>query len=244
VLIGACLIEQTQAEIEPAAHHCAAGLAMARTLDDRPTIGRALLLLGNLEMMQKNFDRARSLHTEALTVFQDIGDRAWEALALLDLGMDCQRQGDLAQAAHFADASLAINQAIGNRWDVLPTLRLLADIACARGDLEPAETLLRESLALARRERSDREAADSLSGLGVVAVAAGDWERAARCLGAAEDLYHHFAIRFPPPQRPDWAEALAAVHNALPPEQRARHWAATSPEAIIGELLDHGAAHG
>lgn len=244
VLVGACLIEQTQAEIESAAQHGAAGLAMARAVDDRPTIGRALLLLGNLEMMRRDYDRARSLHLEALTMFWTIGDRAWEALALLDLGLDCQRQGDLVQAARYADASLAITQAIGNRWDKLPILRLLADIAYARGDLDQAKRLLRESLALAWREGSDREAADSLSGLGVVAVAAQDWEHAARYLGAAEALYHRFAIRLPPPQRPDWAEALAAVDNALPPEQRGFHWAATSPEAIIGALLSDHAAYG
>ena len=244
VLVGACLIEQTQAEVELAAQHGAAGLAMARALDDRPTIGRALLLLGNLEMMQGDYVRARSLHTEALAVFWDIGDRAWEALALLDLGLDFQRQGDLVQAARYADASSAITQAIGNRWEMLATLRVLADIACARGELEQAERLLRESLALAWRERSDRDAAESLSGLGVVAVAAQDWEHAARLLGAAEALYNRFAIRLPPPQRPDWADALAAVHNALPPEQRDRHWAAASPEAIIGELLSDGAANG
>ena len=98
--------------------------------------------------------------------------------------------------------------------------------------------MLRESLTLAWREQSEREAADSLSGLGVVAVRDEKWDLAARYLGAAETLYHRFAIRFPPPQRPDWAHALSQLHGATGDVERAQPGRNGAPEELISELVN------
>jgi predicted ATPase/transcriptional regulator with XRE-family HTH domain len=236
-LVGSCLIAQTQAAVKPAEIDGKLGLREATLLGDEPTIARALLLLGNLAMMQGDLNRARSLHDEARARFERLDDRPWIALALLNLGMDDYRQGHLDQAASYAEDALAIARAVGDRWDTIATLRLMGDIARDRGDLQQAAALFAESLTLGWRYESEREVAGGLSGMGTVAVAAGDLEQAAHLLGAAERLYRRFDIEIPPPLRPDWPEAVARIRAGLEADEFAQLWGATSPEHVILEVI-------
>lgn len=236
-LVGACLLEQTQAAVVPATAHGEEGLAMARSLGDQPTIGRALLLVGNLAMMRGELARARALHQEALALFVHLGDRAWCALAHLNLGMDFHREGQLAEAVHHAEEALAISRAIGDRWDTIATLRLLGEIARDQGNLQTATAVFTESLHLSWQTGSEREAADCLSGLGAVAAAAGDLEKAARLLGAAESLYRRIDVAMPPPLRPDWSEIVSRVRDGLGPSWFTTSWAANSPEQAILDIV-------
>ena len=244
VLVGACQLEQTQGVIEPAQVHGEQGLIEAKLFDDQPTIGRALLLLGNLAMMRGDLYRAQSLHEAALVSFRRLDDRARTALALLNLGMDFYRWGGLRQAEAYAEDALAIASAIGDRWDTIATLRLLGDIARDRGDLQQASVIFAESLALGWQQGSDREVADCLSGLGTVSAASGDLERAARLFGAAETLYRRFDIEIPPPLRPDWVSVVSQIQAGLTDHQFRRSWASASAEMVTAESLALGWRHG
>ena len=236
-LVGACQIEQTQSAVEPAELHGEEALHLATLLDDQPTIGRAMLFLGNLAMMQGDLARASLLHEEAYACFERLGNRAWSALALLNLGMDFFRQGQLDEAARCAEDALKMTRAIGDRWDTIATLRLLGDVACERGDLELAKALYAESLGLSWQHGSDREVADSLSGMGALALVSGDLVRAARLLGAAETLYQRSEITLPPPLRPDWNEVVARVRDGLGMNHFREAWLAASPEQVTLEII-------
>jgi non-specific serine/threonine protein kinase len=236
-LVGAGLIEQVQAAADLAAAHGEQGLALARALADQSTIGRALLLIGNVAMMHGELERARCLHAQALAHFDRLGHRAWSALALINLGMDFFRQGQLEPAARCAEEALTIARAIGDTWDTIVALRLLGEISRERGDLDRAATLFAESLALGWRHGSEREAADSLSGIAATTLATGDLDQAARLLGAAATLYRRLEIEIPPPLRPDWPAIVARVQAGLGPRRFASAWQSRSPEHIIGELI-------
>ena len=236
-LAGLCLLEQTQAAIEPARAHGEQALAMARSLSDEPTIGRALLLLGNLDMMSGEFERARALHEEALALFRHLDDGPSIAVTLLDLGLDAYRQGQLAPAATYAAEALATARAIGDRWDTIATLRLMGDLAREQGDVAQAMDHYVESLRLGWRQGNEREDADSLTGLGEVLAAAGQVEQAARLLGAAERLYHRLGVNLPPPLCPHWTDLVARVRASLGVERSAHAWTATTPEQAIAEVI-------
>ncbi|MEA2515942.1 MAG: hypothetical protein QOJ59_5431, partial [Thermomicrobiales bacterium] len=236
VLVGACLIEQTQGVIDPAERHGAEGLALAKEIDDPPTFGRAVVLLGNLATMRGDLDRSCGLYEEALALFRRLGDRPWTALALIDLGICAYRQGDPARAAGYAEQALVIAREVGDVGDTIVALCLLGDATRDRGDLERAATLFADGLALSWRRGNEREVAECLSGLGTVAVEEGEWERAACLLGAAETLYRKLEIDIAPPHRPDWPVAVRKVRAGLDPEIFDRAWA-TSPVRAVAEIF-------
>lgn len=236
-LIGASLIEQVRGATESAQLLGEQGLAMARMLADEPSVGRALLFLGNLAMMRGALDRARTLHAEALACFRRLDDHLWTALALGNLGMDVHRLGLLDQAAEETRGALEIARAIGNRWDTIMYLRLLGDIARERGHLEQAKELAAESLALGRLHGSDREMADSLTGLGAIATAAGDFEQACRVLRVAETIYRRHDIAVPPPLYPDWSDILDRVREGLNEVRFAAIWQTSTIDRVVADAI-------
>lgn len=237
VLVSAALIEQIQGILEPAEAHGEQGLALARALDDRLTIARALLVMGNVAVLRGDFDRAQSHHKEALLRFCQLVEPAWAALVLLNLGLGHQRQGNLARAVACANVALTINRTIGNQWDITAALVLLAEVARDRNELEQARALFVEALALALRNGSEREIPDTLSGLATVAVAAGDLEQGARLLGAAETYYQRFAIAVPPPLRPDWPALVDRIRAGLTADQFAAAWSSAPPEHVTHAIV-------
>lgn len=236
-LIGACLIEQARSEVDVAEQHGARGLRLARELGDQPTLGRALMLMGNLALMRGHPAAAHALHEEALACFRQLGDQAWTALTLINLGLDCFRLGDLELATAHGHAGLALARAIDDRWDTIIALRLLGDLGRARGDLVQAAAFLAGSLDLARRHGNDREIADCLAAFGVFAVAIGDSVLAVRCLATAETLYARLDITLPPPLCPEWFPTLARIRANLTPDRFREAWTAAGSEQLVLEIM-------
>ncbi len=237
-LAGISLIEQTQGIIEPAEIHAQQAILLGQALNDGPAIGRAQLVLANLAMVRKEFDRARRLHEEALSCFLRLGDSPSIAITLINLGLDCHRQRQFEAARTYAEDALRITQEIGDRWDEIGAVRLLGDVARDRGDLAQAASYFVKSLALGVSHSSERDVAHALSGIGAVAVAMGDLERAARCLGAAEKLYRRLGIETPPPLRPDWDAIVARLQRGLAADRFAHAWNATAPPQVVRDILD------
>ncbi len=236
-LVGACLIEQTLADTGPAEIHGEQGLQLAIAFDDQPTIGRALLLLGNLAVMRGANDRGRSMHEDALALFRRLGDRSWTALALLNLGLVSLREAQVEQAGDYAQEALAIARDVGDHRDAAIALSLLGELARDRGDLREATSRFAESLDLGWQSGCEREVADSLSGMTAVAVAAVDYEWAARLLHAAEIVYRKLGIDLPPPLRPDWFDLVDRVEKRLGAHRFSQARASASPENAILEMI-------
>jgi predicted ATPase/DNA-binding XRE family transcriptional regulator len=236
VLVGCALIEQAQGVLDRAATHGELGLELAERLGDHGTVGRASVLLGNVELMRGDLDRSRALEAAALTLFRRLGDRAWTAVALINLGIIAYRQGDRAEAAALAEEALAIARGIGDAWDIAVALRLLGETERDRGDLVRAEARFVEALALSWERDNEREVAEALSGLGTVAAAASAWERAACSFGAAETMYRRLGVQLPPPYRPDWMRVVAQIRARLDGDRCERAWA-TPPAAAVAAAL-------
>jgi tetratricopeptide (TPR) repeat protein len=236
-LVGASLIEQTQASIGPAEIHAQEGLLLGQALDDWPAIGRAQLVLANLAMMRQEFDRARQLHEGALACFVRLGDRPSIAITLINLGLDCHRLRNMEAARTYAEDALNIAREIGDRWDEIAAVRLLGEVARDLGNLALATSYIVTSLELALSYGSERDVAHALSSMSTVALESADLERAARCLGAAEKLYRQLGIETPPPLRPDWNAIVARIRGGLTADRFAQAWNSTSPTQTVREIL-------
>lgn len=237
-LAGACLVEQTRAAIEPALRFGEQGLEVAEALGDQRTIGRTLLCLGNLAIMEQRFPEAQAWHERALICFQNANDHAWAALTNLNLGLVDFYVGRFDLAELRAAEGLTLAREIGDRWDTLNGLHVLGLVARARGHLSEAYALYGERISLSWEFGSQRDLADSLSGIGAIAVAEGDLERAARFFGVAEGLYRRLAIGTPPPLWPDWAALTEEVQHGVAASHLEHLWTSTTIEEAIREAMN------
>ncbi|MBI1293960.1 tetratricopeptide repeat protein [bacterium] len=105
-----------------------------------------LARLGNLYVHLSDFDRARTLLDEALTLARRLHVHADAALALIGLGTAAQQQGRYAEAERFyLDAQQAYQQA-ADPWGQAQSLNALGVVAARTGRFDDAETFYSESI--------------------------------------------------------------------------------------------------
>jgi predicted ATPase/DNA-binding SARP family transcriptional activator len=103
---------------------------------------------------------------EALTIFQEIGDRRGIALSLRELAGVARGQGDYGAARQLFRESLAMFRELGNQKEVATSLHALGYVAFILGEYEVAKELYQESLVLYREIGDQRGVANSLEYLG------------------------------------------------------------------------------
>ena len=127
--------------------------------------------LGNLGLVAQelgDYERARRLYQESLTIRRELGDKAGMAELFSNLGSIAQKQEDFDAARELYEQGLALSRELGYRWGIALLLHNLGFVAQEQGDYEKARSLHEESLAL-RRESGERIGiAASLIGLGAV----------------------------------------------------------------------------
>ena len=85
--------------------HLQTSIALRRQLGDLPAMAEALSVRANVAVNLRDYDRARALGEEALTIFREHGDARQIAGALYDLGVIAREQGDVARARRFLEES-------------------------------------------------------------------------------------------------------------------------------------------
>jgi hypothetical protein len=94
-------------------------------------------------------------------------------------------------------------------------LRGLADVALAEGDLSPAAALNARSLTLRSQINDPVGIANSLEGMAAVKIAVGDHQKAARLLGAAQELYARLGTAASPREERELAPLRTAIAHEL-----------------------------
>jgi hypothetical protein len=74
-------------------------LALLRELGHTHGVGIALTYLGVVAVREGDVERAMALQADAISVWQDLGDRDEEASALINLGAAVRLAGDPHRAA-------------------------------------------------------------------------------------------------------------------------------------------------
>jgi tetratricopeptide (TPR) repeat protein len=134
--------------------------------------------LGSCHQSLGDYRRAIDLHTEALAIDRETGNRDGEAASLSNLGTCHQSLGDYRRALDLHTEALAIYRETGNRDGEAASLTNLGTCHQSLGDYRRALDLHTQALAIDRETGNRDGEAASLSNLGACYYSLGDYRRA------------------------------------------------------------------
>lgn len=120
------------------------------TTEAKAIRAKALNGAGNLAFSQGDYKAARSLHTEALTIRRELGDKLGIAGSQNNLANTVTRLGDYTTARELYEETLAIMTQLGDKHGIAMSLHNLGSVAFAQGDYQRHHALKEESLAISR----------------------------------------------------------------------------------------------
>ncbi|KQY44557.1 tetratricopeptide repeat protein [Cellulomonas sp. Root137] len=193
-------------------------LALAEAVGDRSL--QALVLAGSARVaLTTDVDHAVRLLRQALAVTDGRPDSdPGRSSSLHVLGVALQMSGDLEAAREVMSARLSMGRSTGDEFVVWSESANLSMVERRLGNLERAEELALQSLRISAARGAEMPIAWTLNSLAAVTAAAGDHERAATLLGAAAAMLGRAGGEWPPDEREQHEESLAAVAAALPPD--------------------------
>jgi len=167
--------------------------AEARTLVRARALGEATQLLRH----RGDYTEARSLGEEALSICEELGDRASQPRILIPLAIIADATGDDARRWMLLERLLATARELGDQANVARALLCLS----TRRDDDQASNRLHDGLALARRINHQSTTALALSFLGTLHQQQGSFDAAEAAHRESLALYANLDIR--------WAVAIA-----------------------------------
>jgi predicted ATPase/DNA-binding CsgD family transcriptional regulator len=164
------------------------GLRLSQKTRDARAQAIGLMLLGLVDVAERNGKRSRERFEESLRFFRISGEsEKWgEAHTLAYLGLASLLNGEPEPARQCFEEGLAASHAAGDRIAAHQALYKLGLLALTERDLDRANEYLREGLSLADEVRDVINTPYFVKGLGQVAGLRGQAAFAIRLLGAAE----------------------------------------------------------
>jgi predicted ATPase/Tfp pilus assembly protein PilF len=144
---------------------------------------------GILAESQGDYERATTLHEDALAAARQLGDQIAIATSLTDLGSIARFQGEYRRAAELHEQALSIWRELNDERGTISSLHELGWLALDRGDYPAAEALLTESLVLARRSGELAALGTVLEKLGMLSFYREEYEQAADLYQDSLDLW-------------------------------------------------------
>jgi predicted ATPase len=137
---------------------------------------KAFSAAGMLATISGEYDRAASLYTESLKLYQGVGEAQGIALSQHWLGwIALRKKGDVQLARSMLEESYALFKKMGDKTNLAYSLHFLAGVAIDQGKYAEAHTLLKEGLALFREMMYKEGISWSLRFQGRFLFAQGDW---------------------------------------------------------------------
>ena len=201
--------------------HLSAALSRVRGQDES-IIAKALCGAAILAFEQGDYEAARPLCEDALTMQEGSGDRAGMASSWNVLASLASIKGDYESARSLYERSLAIRRELGDHSGVAGSLSNLGHLAADQADYATARALYEESLAIRRQLGDKKGIATSLTTIGFVMY------RLADCRSARMHLEESLAICRQLGDRAGMADALCylgyvAMEEGAPLSARALH---------------------
>jgi tetratricopeptide (TPR) repeat protein len=194
-------------------------LVLFRELDDPDGIGRCIGELGAVAIAEGDLDRAAAFYESALPLYREQVTKGRLGVALSNLGAiaNLRRQPDVA-AGYFEEA-LHLQRLEQADDGVAISLHNLARSLIALERLDEARARLEESATIARRIGYREVMAYCFGGMAELAMADDDPERAARALGAAENLFSEIGSAMDPDEDETQRRVLSYVMERLGAER-------------------------
>jgi tetratricopeptide (TPR) repeat protein len=162
------------------------------------------MVLGWVARQHGEYEQAKRLTSEVLSLSSGLDDKYHEALALLNLGAVRRDQGDYEEATALHKKALAITHAApetsGTTLAAL-TLSHLGMDYLRRGDYARASGYYAQSLSMCKETGDRWIPVLCLAGLGDIACIEQRYTRAARLFGAGNQLGETLGYRFNPGDR-------------------------------------------
>ncbi len=133
---------------------------------------------GHLARKQGDYEQAKTLHEQSLSLFSAIGYKLNVARQLNALGEIYHYLGEYSRSIELHEQSLSLRNEIGDKEGIAVSLRQLGMIARDRGQYQRSEKLLEESLSLAQGLGDKLMIGLSLNDLGLLAHHKCEYKRA------------------------------------------------------------------
>jgi len=202
-------------------------LSIGRELGDQWNTAAALLYLGLLASMQRNYVEARSLLEQSLEISRTMGPEGKVVLSwtLTFLGDVALNQNELKEARSFYEETVAILREIGDKNFLAYSLRRLGLLAWREKDYRKAIALCKESLSLNHELGDPRGVLASLSAFADIAVVQGKFERGATLMAAVETQLASMGMRLLPVDKMEYERNLAYLRANLDEKALTKFWA-------------------
>jgi tetratricopeptide (TPR) repeat protein len=188
-------------------------LDISRDLGDTLHTAWALAFFGTTMMEEP--EAAIRLVEESLALFRVLNHQPGIAQTLNIIGEIARINGDDGRARRLYEECLTVCQQTGETRRICYMCVNLAYIAQHEGDHERARSLGRQALQLAYARNDRRDIAVALMTLAGSIGALGQLQRAARLLGASEDLLERMGSFHQPTDQPECDRIVAAVRAQL-----------------------------
>jgi non-specific serine/threonine protein kinase len=200
-------------------------LQIARENDDRYNLAWALLGLGLVAVMVRDYQEAERRSSEALPLFRDLDDKTGIGWALCGVGEAHRLRGNSQEAESFYQEGLELFEAMGNRRGITMMLNNMAFAAYHQHQLQRARALFQRSYALQLLVGRQEEYAYTLTGLAGIIAAQDEPERAVRLLAAADALLEAIGASMVLAEQVDYQRILDQVRAQLDESAFERLWA-------------------
>jgi ATP/maltotriose-dependent transcriptional regulator MalT len=162
-----------------------------------------------------DFDGGIQLASVSLEQLRGQDEPFWTALAAYTTGLVEMIVGRYDDARRHLTQMRDLAERLDNPWLAAVSRVLLGTLAVAQGRPEEARAPLDEGLELSLATHSTRSVTLCLAAFARLVFVEGDPEQAARLAGAAEGLRHRVGLRAWPLLRPEEAELVAQVRQAV-----------------------------
>ena len=178
VRYGLGLVYRQQGKLDEARVEFEHDLTLNQQLNNRQYEARALNALGGTAHLQRNFHEAIRYHRQALTICEQIGDRAGVGASLLNIAQNFSVFGSYNEAEPMLREALQIQQTLNNQWWQAIILNELGILQLTVGNLTESQHNLEQGLAL----RQEGIQAYLLCNLGQVLRETGELTKASEVL--------------------------------------------------------------
>ncbi|MBU2670976.1 tetratricopeptide repeat protein [Actinoplanes bogorensis] len=151
--------------------------------------------LGNLAYLTSDYAEAERRYQQALTIAEELGDRAGTASGYHQLGMLAQDRGDYREAERRYQQALTIKEELGDRAGTAGSYHQLGNLAYLTSDYAEAERRYQQALTIVEELGDRASTARSYHQLGMLAQDRGDYGEAERRYQQAESIFEELGDR-------------------------------------------------
>jgi hypothetical protein len=176
------------------------------------------MMMGNAAAEREDLAAGQPLLTEAVSLFEGLGDRRYALIASTNLAWMTGELGDHDREEQIHLENVRAARELGNTGLEAEALAQLSFFDRDRGDFEGAKAKLREAIGFDRRRGNALSVAIHLARLASVLCRAGDPLTAARLLSGSDALTEHLGAEVPWWAARRNAETLELLRDALDDE--------------------------